>query len=191
MGGTTSPNATNALPDLLKLDFDNLSKGWQALPPCPGSPRMLAVAAVLDGELYVAGGCALKANPEKAPQRTYLKDAYKFTPGKGWAMIAGMPNPVAAAPTPAPVFGKSFYVIGGDDGSLVSYEPKAKHPGFPRRILRYDTRNNRWTNEPDAPVARATLSTARWNGYEVLVSGEARPGVRSPEVWAVSARRGQ
>ena len=51
-----------------------------------------------------------------------------------------MPNPVVAAPTPAPVAdANSFLVIGGDDGSLANFEPKSKHPGFPKRVLRYDT----------------------------------------------------
>ena len=77
--------------------------------------------------------------------RTYLKDAYRFTPGSGWQRVADMPNPVVAAPTPAPATSPTqFLVIGGDDGSLAGFEPKSKHPGFPKRVLCYDTKHDRW-----------------------------------------------
>ena len=58
----------------------------------------------------------------------------------------------------------SFLIIGGDDGSLANFEPKSKHPGFPKRVLSYDTKHDRWSVVGETPVSRATLPTAVWNG---------------------------
>ncbi len=184
-GGTTTPDATNALKNFWALDLAKHGATWQELEPWPGPARMLSVAASAAGSFYVAGGADLAPDVNGKPVRTYLKDAHRFTPGKGWQRVADMPNPVVAAPTPAPTPNPhSFLVMGGDDGQLVNFEPKAKHPGFPGRVLSYDTTLDRWSVSGNTPAPRATAPTANWQGWFVIPSGEARPGVRSPEVWA-------
>jgi N-acetylneuraminic acid mutarotase len=186
-GGIATPEATNAMKNFWALDLGKHSAKWLELPPWPGPARMLAVAASVGGSFYVAGGTDLAPDATGQPRRTYLKDAYRFKPGAGWQRVADMPNPVVAAPTPAPVVGAdAFLVIGGDDGSLANFEPKSRHPGFPNRVLRYETKPDRWSIAGETPAPRATLPTAVWNGLTVLPSGEAKPGVRSPAVWAVS-----
>ena len=94
-----------------------------------------------------------------------------------------------AAPTPAPAADSKLYIIGGDDGSLAGFQPQEKHPGFPKSLLIYDTRSNVWSSAIGLPVSRAVLPTTYWKGRWVLPSGEARPGVRSPEVWAFTPPR--
>jgi N-acetylneuraminic acid mutarotase len=184
-GGTDSPEATNALRKFLHFDMSKPGNGWQELPPWPGPSRMLSMAAAVEGSFFVVGGTDLNPGPDGRPVRTYLKDGYRYTPGQGWRRIADMPNAVVAAPSPVPSLdASSFLVIGGDDGSLVGFEPRSKHPGFPHRMLRYDARSDRWTVAGQAPLSRATLPTASWRGLHIMPSGEARPGVRSPEVWA-------
>lgn len=185
-GGTASPDATNALKNFWSLDLKKRGAKWKQLESWPGPARMLATAAVLKGSFFVVGGTDLYPDASGKPTRTYLKDAYQFTPGKGWKRIADMPNPVVAPPTPAPqINGTQFLIVGGDDGSLANFEPKSHHPGFPKRILSYDARSNAWSVVGEAPASRATLPTTLWHGLYVIPSGEARPGVRSPEVWAV------
>ena len=186
-GGTATPDATNTLNNFWALDLRRPGAAWRGLEPWPGPSRMLSVAASVGGSFYVVGGASLAPDAEGKPVRTYLKDAYRFTPGQGWKRVADLPNPVVAAPTPAPVASESqFLIIGGDDGSLASFEPKSKHPGFPKRLLGYDSKHDRWSVVGEAPVSRATLPTATWDGLAVIPSGEARPGVRSPEVWALA-----
>ena len=185
-GGTDSPDATRALKKFLRLDLK--TGRWEELEPWPGPARMLAVAACVRGSFYLAGGANLAPDANGKPARTYLTDAYCFTPRKGWKTLAGMPHPAVAAPTPAPNSGTAgFMIIGGDDGSLVNFEPKSKHPGFPKRALLYDALKDTWSIDGEVPASRATLPTAPWHGRVALISGEARPGVRSPEVWSVSA----
>ncbi len=185
-GGTETPDSTRALKRFLRLDLK--SAKWEECEPWPGPARMLAVAAAVQGSFYLAGGADIAPGPDGKVVRTYLKDAYRFTPGRGWQRMADMPYSAVAAPTPAPNAGKAaFLVIGGDDGSLVNFEPKSKHPGFPKRVLAYDADKNTWCVAGETPASRATLPTAPWRGLVALPSGEAKPGVRSPEVWAVSA----
>jgi N-acetylneuraminic acid mutarotase len=185
-GGTASPEATNAMRNFWALDLDKRNAAWRELEPWPGPARMLAVAASMGGAFYVVGGTDLAPDATGQLVRSYLRDAYCFSPGRGWKRAADLPYAAVAAPTPAPVAkDRSFLVIGGDDGSLVNFEPKSKHPGFPKRVLRYDAVKDQWSVVGEAPVSRATLPTAFWQGLHVMPSGEARPGVRSPEVWAV------
>jgi N-acetylneuraminic acid mutarotase len=188
-GGIATPEATNALKNFWALDLSKRGAKWQELPPWPGPARMLSLAASVGGSFYVAGGTDLAPDANGQPARTYLKDAYCFTPRAGWRRVADMPNPVVAAPTPAPVAGDgAFLVIGGDDGSLLNFEPKPAHPGFPNRVLCYDTKQDRWSVVGETPAPRATVPTVQWQGRWVLPSGEAKPGVRSPEVWSVGVK---
>lgn len=185
-GGIAAPDATNALKIFWSLDLRQRNATWQQLETWPGPARMLSVAASVGGALYVVGGAELAPDALGKPTRTYLKDAYCFTPKKRWQRVADLPHPVVAAATPAPVMDKkSFLIISGDDGALVNFEPKAQHPGFPKRVLRYDTKSDRWSSLGETPAPRATLPTTTWQGRFILPSGEVRPGVRSPEVWAV------
>lgn len=188
-GGTDRPDATRALRRFLRLDLSRPNAQWEDLTPWPGRPRMLSVAAVLRGAFYIIGGTDLQPDGNGQPQRGYLKDGYRFRPGEGWKRIADLPNPIVAAPSPAPLAGThEFLIVGGDDGSLAAFAPPSRHPGFPKRVWRYDARRNAWSAAMGDAPARATLPTVKWRGLQVLVSGEVRPGVRSPELWALSSR---
>lgn len=188
-GGIESPTATSTLHSFWSLDLDHLDHGWQSLPAWPGRPRMLSAAAVCDGSFFLVSGVDLHADAEGKPARTYLRDGFRFTPGKGWSSIAEMPAAAVAPPSPVRGDATSFFVIGGDDGALVNFEPKTKHPGFPHTLHRYDATTNRWSKAGELPFANVTNPACEWNGALVVVSGEARPGVRTPAVW--SARSGR
>jgi len=183
-GGIETPDATAALKTFYALDLAAKPPVWRALEPWPGPARMLAVAAALDGSFYLASGADLSAGPDGKPVRTYLRDAYCFTPGRGWKHLPDLPRAAVAAPSPAPVIDRStFLVISGDDASQLA-TPPTRHPGFPNSILAYDTRAGRWTETGATPSPRVTVPTAAWHGSWIILSGEQRPGVRSPEVWS-------
>lgn len=189
-GGLSKPGATSASDKFLALDISEKHPAWRELERCPGRPRMLATAGALNGTFYLAGGTALREVKGKV-ERTYLRDAWCYKPGEGWHRLADMPKACSAGATPAPVFDSALFLIGGDDGSHVGFRPIEKHPGFSRRILAYHTGSDSWTIGLEAPFPRATVQTAFWRGRYVFVGGEVRPGVRSPEVWALRVTGGE
>ena len=182
-GGSDVPGEKSALNRLFAFDLKAGNPQWRELEPCPGPGRFLSVAAVVEGVFYVAGGAGLQeTNGNMA--RVFLRDAWSYRPGSGWKRLADLPKPAVAAPSPAPVAASKFYIIGGDDGSLVGFQPMEKHPGFPKSVVTYDARSNVWSIAGEVPASRAVLPTTFWHGRWVMPNGEARPGVRSPEVWS-------
>ncbi len=83
----------------------------------------------------------------------------------------------------------SFLILGGDDGSLVDFKPAKLHPGFTKSILAYDTNNGTWKSIGEMPAAHVTTTMTLWNDRFVMPTGEVRPGVRSPAVWAFDKAR--
>lgn len=181
-GGAERPGEQAALSRLFSLDLAGVPLRWQELPACPGQPRILPMAAAAGGAFYVAGGIALIATNGQVA-RHYLCDGWRFDPDQGWQRLADLPRPWAAGPSPAPVIGRQFWLVGGDDGSRVGFQPVDQHPGFKRTVLAYDCQRGSWQEVDEAAVARATVPCVRWRDGFVIPSGEVRPGVRSPEVW--------
>lgn len=183
-GGLATPTSTSTMSTFWALDLTDVKAGWKSLPTWPGRPRMLAIGAASAGSFFIAGGTDLHADEAGKPARTYLKDAFRFTPGTGWQAIAELPQVSVAPPTPSPATASGFLVLGGDDGASVNFEPKTKHPGFPHTLLAYDAATNTWSKQADLPFANVTNPTTTWRGRTLVISGEARPGVRSPTVWS-------
>jgi N-acetylneuraminic acid mutarotase len=185
-GGQHTPDATATSTAVFRIDLMTPNPRWQELPPLP-SGRMLATAATFDGAFYVLGGVDLSPGPDGKPRRLYLADACRYDPARGWRPIAHLPHPVAAAPTPAPSDATGISLLGGDDGSQLETPPD-QHPGFDDSLLHYDARADRWTTAGRLPAPRVTTPCVRWNDAWIIPSGEARPGVRSPEIWYWSPR---
>jgi N-acetylneuraminic acid mutarotase len=186
-GGLESPTATTALHTFWSCDLGAPEPIWRELDPWPGPPRMLAVAGVLGDSFYLFSGAKLSAGAEGQPVREYLRDAYRYTPGQGWQRLAEMPRPTVAAPSPAPAIGGRLAIASGDDGLNVAFQPVEKHPGFPRSALMYDAATNAWSAAGGVPFSLATAPTVQWRNRWVIPNGEARPRVRTPEVWALDA----
>lgn len=187
-GGIPSPDATSALATFWALDLAAPERRWRELPPWPGPGRMLAVAAAADGAFFLVSGTALAPDAQGKPVRTYLKDAYRHDPGRGWRRIADLPRPAVAAPTPAPPDGaRGFVVLGGDDASLLQVTPLSAHPGFPGGNWAYDPATDSWRASGRMPRPTVTVPVVEWRGRHVIPSGELRPGVRTPEVWTLRA----
>ena len=186
-GGIERPDATNAMKNFWSLDLRAADPRWRELEPCPGPARMLAVSGASNGDFLIFSGVELAPDQTGKAVRRYLKDAYRFTPGKGWKAITGLPRPAVAAPSPAIWRDAQLLIVSGDDGALVNFEPKSAHPGFPRNVLAYDPSADKWTQLGDSPLSRATVPVVSWRGMSVIPNGEARPGYRTPEVWALES----
>jgi N-acetylneuraminic acid mutarotase len=182
-GGQEKPDAKDASKTVWKIDLAAAEPEWKEIDACLGGGRILAVAAAFDGAFWLAGGAALVAGKGETVERRYLKDAYRYDPEKGWKRVADLPYAVVAAPSPAPADGSGFYVLGGDDGSQVGAPPE-RHRGFGKKVLRFDAKTGKWVEAGELAAARVTTPCVRWDKLWVVPSGEARPGVRSPEVWS-------
>ncbi len=202
-GGTASPTATAAESVCWSLDLSKGTAGaqWKTLPTWPGPARILAVAGTLDGAFYLMSGVELvKGAGDSTAHRKFLKDAYRYTPAKGWVKVADLPEPVAAAPSPAYTSGQShLLVFGGDHGRYFEQNAtlKENHPGFSDKVWAYNNITDVWTaidtiltskqadavQQPNNSVwAPVTTPAVIWNGSVVFPSGEVRPAVRTPRV---------
>lgn len=187
-GGIETPTATGAMNTFWSLHLKKLGAQWQELPPCPGKPRILSCMAAADGAVHLFSGAALSAGPDGKPVREWLNDAWRYTEAKGWEKLPDMPRVAVAAPNPAPVVDGKTLIIGGDDGANVNFEPKSQHPGFPRDVLVFDLKSQSWSKSGEVPFSLVTTNAVLWNSQLVIPGGEARPGVRSPQVWGASLR---
>ena len=185
-GGIETPTATRAMDTFWSLDLKSEGAKWQVLPPCPGGARILACMAAAEGRVWLFSGAGLHAGADGKPVRDWLKDAWSYSAATGWRKEADLPRVAVAAPNPAPVINGQIFVLGGDDGSLVDFEPKSAHPGFPRESQVFDLKSKTWSKGDSLPFSLVTTNALLWKGRIVIPGGEARPGVRSPQVWQSS-----
>lgn len=183
-GGIEKPDATRALHQVWTLDLDAVSAGWREIEPWPGRERMLAAAGALDDSFYLVGGAALTTGADGKPEREWLRDAWRLTPGKGWRRIADPPAISVAAPSPMPEHAGRLLLIGGDDGSQVLASPQ-EHRGFPTAVFGYDPAKDQWSPAGRIPRGLVTTSALVWRERIVIPGGEIKPGIRSTEVWAL------
>lgn len=191
-GGVQTPTATATLTTVYALDLPSLDDSgktvaWTKLASLPGTGRMLATAASVNGEFWVLGGTDLVPGNDGLPQRRYLPNAWRLFSDGRWEQLPDLPHPVVAAPSPAPVHDHSPLILGGDDGSQVSVGPE-QHRGFSRSVLTWDQNTRTWISVGSLPAPRVTVPMVSWNKRSVMVSGEMRPGIRSPQVWALEVR---
>jgi N-acetylneuraminate epimerase len=186
--GAEQPGEQAATNRAFALDLSATNTTWRELPPLPGKARLLAAGAAHDGAFFVLGGAALEPGAEGKIGRVYLREAWSYRTPAGWQRLADLPKPSVAVASPAPFVAGRIHLFGGDDGSLVGFQPLEKHPGVPRAILAYDPSRDRWSEAGDSPAPRATLPCVEWRGMLVLPSGEVRPGVRSPDIWSILKR---
>jgi N-acetylneuraminic acid mutarotase len=186
-GGLDRPDATVAQNVFFALDLDHTKAGWRELPAWPGPERIFATAGASDGSFFLFSGAKLVAGADGKTAREWLRDAYRYTPGKGWTRVADLPRVAVAAPSPAAEVGGNLFVIGGDDGAQVSIAP-TDHKGFPRDVLAYDPATDQWRRTGEMPFSLVTTTLAQWGGMIVVTGGEQRPGVRSTAVWAAEAK---
>lgn len=187
VAGSGGPDDTTALRRFWVLDLDRAMEGWRELPAWPGPARIHPVVAVQDGAFFLFSGVELYPLPSGGVGRRHLRDGYRFDPVKGWTRTADLPRPVAAAPSPAAALGDSLIAIaGGDDGTIIDFKPLDQHPGFNRTLLAYHASTDTWRSLGTMPVSRVTTTMVYWRKQWIIPNGEVSPGIRSPEVWALT-----
>jgi len=188
-GGTPDANATAALGTMTVLDLAQPDAGWKSSDEKEELARILPlVGAAENGTALWLGGCALTADQGK-PWRDYRDSlVYSAPQGQGTRFHA-LATPLAASASPGVAAGTHVFFVGGDDGKHYG-KPPATHPGQTANILMVDAETfeiqvvDRWPH----PVATAPL--LRLGDDLVTISGEVRPGVRTPACtrWTIPAK---
>lgn len=186
-GGQQEPTAPRALPQLLSLDLARADAKWEQH-EWPGADRILATAGVVDGTLHLLGGCRLAPDAAGNPVRTWLADTLAFRmrdlqTGRPVPSVAGaaLPWPAAASAGPAVAREGVLVLAGADDGSHFG-KPAREHPGQRAAILQFDPRTGTTTELGALTTGVVTAPLVALDDQLIVVSGETRPGVRTPAV---------
>jgi len=205
-GGQETPSGTEALRNFWALDLSGTAQNmkWEQLEPWPGKARILPVMATQEGNIFLISGARLYKGADGKTTREFLTDCYRYNPqSKRWKRIADSPRPIVAAPNPGIPLGHAHILfMSGDDGEnfFRAAELKDKHPGFGPELFVYHTITDTWTKMGQFPKSipgdlgkyhnagtwpPVTTTITKWKGRYVVPTGEARPGVRTPNVfWA-------
>ena len=194
-----------ASPQLLVLDINNLSAGWQELTRLPQPLSGATLIAQQDGEeiaLFLFGG---RAKSETTTR--FYTSVYHYRPSSGsWKKRGDIhlkneaPLPLAMAGAAA-VGASHILLYGGDSGEVFLQAEEAArlgqtdkadslrkhHSGFNKRVLVYNTVTDSWFEAGvtvNPPIAVGAMHT---DGKEIYIAGgEIRPGVRSPYITRLS-----
>jgi len=191
VGGVAEARSTDPLSTCWALSLREGSR-WTAQPDIPGrAGSVITVGA--DGErLYAFGGMAFLPGSDGTIRPDPLDAAYCYDPGiRTWAPLPSLPEARAGAASPsARLPDGRFLVCGGY--RFVFPGPPQDHPGFERTTWLYSPEKKEWDEGPPFPYCRAgnlhgpepmvTAPAVRWKDWIVLLSGEVRPGRRSPAV---------
>ncbi|MHC4616195.1 MAG: sodium:solute symporter family protein [Planctomycetota bacterium] len=205
-GGQETPSSAEALRNFWALDLSQPKENmkWERLEPWPGKARILPVMATQEEDVFLISGARLYEGTDGKATREFLTDCYCYSPhSKKWKRIADAPRPIVAAPNPGIPLGSAHILfLSGDDGEnfFRAAELKDKHPGFPADLFVYHTVTDTWTKMGEFPKRipsdfgkyhnagtwpPVTTTITKWQGRYVVPTGEARPGVRTPNVfWA-------
>ncbi len=184
MGGQEKADSVTCLSRSFVLDMAEPHKGWQELARMPEA-RMLAAAGVIDGKIYVTGGCSLHPDAAGAAERTYLHSTLCYDPATdSWSSTTPMPEPLVGAANPLPAVNGKLYVVAGDPGnyyraSLTGKAP-AIHPGQNKTIYSFTPATGQWVKEGENATGVATCPAVQWDDSIYIISGETHPGVRTP-----------
>lgn len=129
--------------DLLVLDLNDLSAGWDYLSPMP-NPRNHIGSAVFDGQIYVFGG-QKEHDEELVPQ----DDVHRYDPGTNtWKQLSDMPQPFNHIHASVFVYGDYIYSIGG----------QIAHNATPyASVYAYNPATNNWSRFTDLPAKRFSV----------------------------------
>ena len=199
-GGREQPDSPSALKTFWALDLteQGIKIGWRELEPWPGPARLLATAGVQDGSFFLFGGADLTSEQGLPGKLRPLRDAYRYTPGRGWKRVADLPRRAVGSPNPAVALGQShLMVLGGGAPDVIDFLPGSTtdQAGRDSDILVYHTITDTWVSAGElrleAEVAGKSRRSQRlptltgttwWRGGLVVPGGEVQPGVSTSRV---------
>ena len=188
IGGIARPDDTAAIATLTSLDLDDPDKPWRTTDADPSYGRIIPLVGAGLRKLIWGGGCSLSEKDGK-PFRSYHENlAFQSTDEEG-NRFHGLPNKLAGAAGPGVLSQTHLFFVGGDDGTQYGH-PHETHTGLARRILVMDLETLEVTDLGEWPHPVAVAPLLRLGDDLVTVSGEVRPGVRTPKLtrWPIPAK---
>jgi hypothetical protein len=188
IGGIARPEDTAAIATLTSLDLDDPDKPWRTTDADPSYGRIIPLVGSGLGKLVWGGGCSLSEKDGK-PFRSYHENlAFQSSLDAG-NRFHGLPHALAGAAGPGVATATHLFFVGGDDGTQYG-QPYETHTGLARRILVMDLETFEVTDLGEWPHPVAVAPLLRLGDDLVTVSGEVRPGVRTPKLtrWPIPAK---
>ena len=183
VGGTASPDAVDCIPNALGFNLSAPDLGWRIDLESKRCARILPLCGGFSGRVIWGGGCALEERDGKSA-RAYLGDLRGNLGGTG--ARSALAAPLAGCAGPGVEVSAGVIFVGGDDGMHPSSDPKG-HPGQSRQVffLYGETLASVVIGQWPTPLVTAPL--VRLGNEIVSISGEVRPGVRTPAVnrWSI------
>ncbi|MDD4515893.1 MAG: kelch repeat-containing protein [Massilibacteroides sp.] len=174
-GGQTGMKRQVATSYVFVLDLQTANEGWKELPTWPGEPKGYAVSVALKDKVYLFSG----RNYNDKGLLNVHTDGFVFTPKiNTWEKLsADFPVMAGVAFTDE----KEIIVFPGGVEEALPTTPD--HPGFSRNIKCYNLNTKTLTicGESPYPIP-VTTNLVIDNDTVYIVSGEIRPGVRTPYV---------
>jgi N-acetylneuraminic acid mutarotase len=202
---------------MLDLSAPAEQRGWKELSAWPGPARANTNLAVQEWNgrecLFLFAGVHVTRSDAGEVVRNFRTDGYRYDPvNDKWTAIASLPvwddprsipdkarfarQPASCTAGAAIGIGNdSIYVFSGTTGRYIllpdgTMRPFADLPLNPRRVLKYDVVNNRWSHIGQMPIGAIVTSAVKWNGQVVIPSGEIKPGIRTPRVQTLTLMKG-
>ena len=160
-------NYQSASTDFWTWDSSTPERGWQTLPPVPGSPRFTHAMVAYQGRIYVFGGATAGS-----PDVRNLPDALVFDPvANRWDHLPNLPH--ARRAWGGVVSGHDLFLLGGYTNT---YETE---------VYRFDPGTGRLHLAGALPHPYAAAIFVNVNSSLVVTGGETADRVRAP--WTLVA----
>lgn len=202
-GGEAADNVSR---QFLLLNLKALQDGWKKLPelPKPVSHTVLLASDHASGADVLLIGGRMRNSGDTS---TLYKEVFAFNLQRNnWTAKAPLPYPLSAAA--GVIKGRNILVFSGDQGETFhkaekliaeiarendadtkealnqqKIELQSNHPGFSTATLKYNLVKNSWTvlNNP-MPYGTVTTSAVSIDNEVIIVGGEIKAGVRTPNI---------
>lgn len=185
LGGSSGPDAAPAIGNTATLSLSQPEEGWQVATGSQEHARILTLAGSDGHTVLWGGGCTLAPEAGR-PARTYRRDVFYGIDLPDEPASRDLGTPLAAAAGPGVPVRDGLLFVGGDHGAH-SGKPLAEHPGQSCDILLIDSKTRKATVVGRWPTPLATAPLLRLGDDLVTISGETRPGVRTPacSTWTI------
>ena len=184
IGGQSMNSTHNCSSGLSKVQaYDGNSNAWSTKAPLP-IPLQSSLAGVINGQIYVAGGCSGANRPEERLWK-YDVAANQWT-AKALAPIS-LPDPVGSV-----VAGK-LYVFDQCSWDACTWDGTATGLEQYTFFGFYDPASDRWTRLPLPPVGVWPIAGATFSGKLYFLDSNGRVQIYAPATgaWTTGARRNE